>query len=80
MVSSPMILHLSVKIANLDYISKLTQFIITSDQEQTLTNSNEALKLVKELSVRVDKLEGKEEPKPLEVAPDPVHTDVAPEQ
>jgi len=54
---------------------------MTSDQEQSLANGNEALKLVKELSARVDKLEGKEEPKPLEVAPEPAPaTDVAPEQ
>ena len=53
---------------------------MTSDQEQALADGVQALKLVKELSARVDKFEGKEEPKPLEITPEPVHTDVAPEQ
>lgn len=54
---------------------------MTSDQEQALADGVQALKLVKELSARVDKLEGTpaapvEEP----VAAPPVAMDVAPEQ
>lgn len=53
---------------------------MTTDQELALANGTEALKLVKELTARVDKLEGKPEPVAIEVAPEPTPSDVAPAQ
>jgi hypothetical protein len=54
---------------------------MTTDQEEALAKGVQALKLVEELSKRVDKLEGKPEPVALEVTPEPAPaSDVAPAQ